>query len=115
MNTAAATYVGANIDAQTWQRASAALAALGLTAADAISLTMSRIAEEGRLPFVSKTPQPAEVQAAPTAARKTDWEETRARLAALNRAHDTGRHLTLEEIQQAIEDAYVARGMRGLK
>ena len=56
MNTATATYVGADIDAQTWQRASAALAAMGMTAADAIRLTMSRIAEEGRMPFVSRAP-----------------------------------------------------------
>lgn len=57
MNTATATYVGADIDAQTWQRASAALAAMGMTAADAIRLTMSRIAEEGRMPFVSRAPE----------------------------------------------------------
>ncbi|MBR6976522.1 MAG: type II toxin-antitoxin system RelB/DinJ family antitoxin [Ottowia sp.] len=114
MNTATATYVGANIDAQTWQRASVALAALGLTAADAISLTMNRIAEEGRLPFVSGA-QPPAAGDAPATTDKTDWEETRARLAALNRAHDTGIHLTLEEIQQAIEGAYVARGMRGME
>ena len=56
MNTATATYVGADIDAQAWQRASAALAAMGMTAADAIRLTMSRIAEEGRMPFVSRAP-----------------------------------------------------------
>lgn len=56
MNTATATFVGADIDAQTWQRASAALAAMGMTAADAIRLTMSRIAEEGRMPFVSRAP-----------------------------------------------------------
>ena len=56
MNTDTATYVGADIDVQTWQRASAALAAMGMTAADAIRLTMSRIAEEGRMPFVSRAP-----------------------------------------------------------
>ena len=63
MNTATATFVGADIDAQTWQRASAALAAMGMTAADAIRLTMSRIAEEGRMPFLSRAPAAQENEA----------------------------------------------------
>ena len=49
------------------------------------------------------------------ASEKTGFEETRARLAALNRAHDNGIRLTLDEIKKGIEDAYAERGMRGLQ
>ena len=46
---------------------------------------------------------------------RANLEETRARLAALNKAHDNGVRLTLEEIKNGIEDAYVESGMKGLR
>lgn len=46
---------------------------------------------------------------------RANLEETRARLAALNKAHDNGVRLTLEEIKNGIEDAYAESGMKGLR
>jgi DNA-damage-inducible protein J len=50
------TYVRARIDSATKQRASDALAAMGLSLSDAIRLLMLRIADERRLPFEVKAP-----------------------------------------------------------
>jgi DNA-damage-inducible protein J len=49
-------YVRARIDARTKERATAALAAMGLSVSDAIRLLMLRIADERRLPFEVKVP-----------------------------------------------------------
>jgi len=56
MSTSADTYIRARIDAKTKERATIALAAMGLTASDAIRMLMVRIAEERRLPFEVKVP-----------------------------------------------------------
>lgn len=50
------TYVRARIDADTKERATAALDAMGLSVSDAIRLLMLRIAAERRLPFEVKAP-----------------------------------------------------------
>jgi len=50
------TFVRARIDTDTKERASAALAAMGLSISDAIRLLMLRIADEQRLPFEVKVP-----------------------------------------------------------
>ena len=57
------TVVRARIDKATKERATAALAATGLSASDAIGLLMQRIAEEQRLPFDVKVPDPATIEA----------------------------------------------------
>lgn len=56
---AADTYVRARIDADTKERATAALAAMGLSVSDAIRLLMLRVADERRLPFEVKAPNAA--------------------------------------------------------
>lgn len=53
------TYVRARIDTQTKERAADALEAMGLSISDAIRLLMLRIADERRLPFEVKVPNPA--------------------------------------------------------
>jgi len=53
------TYVRARIDTDTKDRAADALAAMGLSISDAIRLLMMRIADERRLPFEVKAPNPA--------------------------------------------------------
>lgn len=53
------TYVRARIDTYTKDRAADALAAMGLSISDAIRLLMMRIADERRLPFEVKAPNPA--------------------------------------------------------
>jgi DNA-damage-inducible protein J len=53
---AADTYVRARIDADTKDRAAAALEAMGLSISDAIRLLMLRVADERRLPFAIKAP-----------------------------------------------------------
>ena len=50
------TYVRARIDTETKERATEALAAMGLSISDAIRLLMLRIADERRLPFEVKAP-----------------------------------------------------------
>ncbi len=50
--------VRARIDHATKQRAAAALADMGLSISDAIRLLMMRIADERRLPFEVKAPNP---------------------------------------------------------
>jgi DNA-damage-inducible protein J len=50
------TYVRARIDTLTKERATDALAAMGLTVSDAIRLLMLRITDEHRLPFEVKIP-----------------------------------------------------------
>ncbi|WP_174889427.1 type II toxin-antitoxin system RelB/DinJ family antitoxin [Candidatus Williamhamiltonella defendens] len=50
------TYVRARIDANTKDRATAALQAMGLSVSDAIRLLMLRVADEQRLPFDIKVP-----------------------------------------------------------
>lgn len=50
------TVVRARIDAETKERASAALGAMGLSLSDAIRLLLLRVAEEERLPFDVKVP-----------------------------------------------------------
>jgi DNA-damage-inducible protein J len=61
--TTADTYVRARIDSNTKERASEALAAMGLSVSDAIRLLMLRIADERCLPFAIKAPN-AETRAA---------------------------------------------------
>ena len=51
--------VRARIDAETKERAAAALAAMGLTISDAIRLLLLRVADERRLPFDVKVPNAA--------------------------------------------------------
>ena len=51
MTSISETYVRARIDANTKNRATDALAAMGLSVSDAIRLLMLRIADERRLPF----------------------------------------------------------------
>jgi DNA-damage-inducible protein J len=53
------TYVRARIDAATKDRASDALAAMGLSISDAIRLLMLRVVDERRLPFEVKAPNAA--------------------------------------------------------
>ncbi len=53
---AATEIVRARIDLKTKERASAALADMGLSVSDAIRLLMLRIADEQRLPFEVKVP-----------------------------------------------------------
>jgi DNA-damage-inducible protein J len=55
---AANTYVKARIDSETKERASDALHAMGLSVSDAIRLLMLRVADEQRLPFEVKVPNP---------------------------------------------------------
>lgn len=50
------TYVRARIDADTKDRATEALQAMGLSISDAIRLLMLRVADERRLPFEIKAP-----------------------------------------------------------
>jgi len=50
------TYVRARIDAETKERAAAALETMGLSISDAIRLLMRRVADERRLPFEVKVP-----------------------------------------------------------
>ena len=50
------TYVRARIDADTKDRATEALHAMGLSISDAIRLLMLRVADERRLPFEIKAP-----------------------------------------------------------
>lgn len=57
--TVADTYVRARIDAKTKERATDALAAMGLSISDAIRLLMLRVADERRLPFEVKAPNAA--------------------------------------------------------
>ncbi len=53
------TVVRARIDSETKARATEALNAMGLSVSDAIRLLMMRVAEERRLPFVVRAPNPA--------------------------------------------------------
>ena len=53
------TYVRARIDTKTKERATDALAAMGLSISDAIRLLMLRVADERRLPFDVKAPNAA--------------------------------------------------------
>jgi len=53
------TYVRARIDAETKQRATEALEAMGLSISDAIRLLMLRVADEQRLPFDVRVPNAA--------------------------------------------------------
>lgn len=50
------TVIRARIDTATKERATAALAAMGLNVSDAIRLLMLRIADEQRMPFEIRTP-----------------------------------------------------------
>jgi len=53
---ATGTVVRSRIDQDTKERASEALAAMGLTISDAIRILLLRVADEKRLPFEVKTP-----------------------------------------------------------
>ena len=55
--------VRSRIDAETKQRAAAALEAMGLTISDAIRLLLLRVADEKRLPFDVKVPNAESRQA----------------------------------------------------
>ena len=50
------TYVRARIDSETKERATDALAAMGLSISDAIRLLILRVVDERRLPFEVKAP-----------------------------------------------------------
>jgi DNA-damage-inducible protein J len=52
------TYVRARIDTGTKERAADALEAMGLSISDAIRLLMLRVADEQRLPFEVRVPNP---------------------------------------------------------
>jgi DNA-damage-inducible protein J len=54
--TTADTYVRARVDSVTKERATDALAAMGLSVSDAIRLLMLRVVDERRLPFEVKAP-----------------------------------------------------------
>jgi DNA-damage-inducible protein J len=56
-------YVRARIDKATKERASQALNAMGLSVSDAIRLLMLRVADERRLPFEIKAPNPVTLSA----------------------------------------------------
>lgn len=62
------TYVRARIDKATKERATATLAAMGLSVSDAIRLLMLRIVDEQRLPFEVRAPEAEadEAMAGPT-------------------------------------------------
>ena len=62
MNTAG-NYVRARIDTGTKERATDALAAMGLSVSDAIRLLMLRVADERRLPFEVKAPNATTLKA----------------------------------------------------
>ena len=55
--------VRARIDRETKERATAALAAMGLSISDAIRLLMLRVADEKRLPFAVQVPNATTVKA----------------------------------------------------
>ena len=57
------TYVRARIDTATKERATVALADMGLSVSDAIRLLMIRVANERRLPFAVKAPNATTRQA----------------------------------------------------
>lgn len=57
------TIVRARIDSDTKARATAALAAMGLSVSDAIRLLLLRVADEQRLPFTVQVPNAATVKA----------------------------------------------------
>ena len=61
--TNATNYVRARIDEKTKIRATAALEAMGLSVSDAIRMMMLRVAEEQRLPFDVKAPNPQTLEA----------------------------------------------------
>ena len=55
--------VRARIDGDTKERATAALAEMGLSVSDAIRLLLRRVADEQRLPFTVKVPNATTVRA----------------------------------------------------
>ena len=55
--------VRARIDSDTKMRATEALEAMGLSVSDAIRLLLQRVADEKRLPFIVRAPNPATVRA----------------------------------------------------
>ena len=57
------TVVRARIDSETKARATEALSAMGLSVSDAIRLLLMRVADERRLPFVVRAPNPATLKA----------------------------------------------------
>ena len=60
---AASNIVRARIDGVTKEKASAALAAMGLSVSDAIRMMMHRVAEEQKLPFEVRVPNRESVAA----------------------------------------------------
>ena len=61
--TTADSYVRARIDKETKERATDALAAMGLSVSDAIRLLMIRVADEKRFPFEVRVPNEATQEA----------------------------------------------------
>ena len=55
--------VRARIDSDTKARATEALEAMGLSVSDAIRLLLLRVADEKRLPFIVRVPNPATAKA----------------------------------------------------
>ena len=80
-------YVRARIDTKTKDRASEALAAMGLSTSDAIRLLMLRIADEHRLPFEVRVPNATTRKAISEleAGKGKKFKSVKALLADLNR------------------------------
>ena len=68
-------------------------------------------AKAGSRRSVSKTPEGLNISTHQQE-QKISVAQLQERLEALNRAHD---NLTIDDIQQAVENAYVAHGTRGLQ
>jgi DNA-damage-inducible protein J len=82
-------YVRARIDTVTKARATEALAAMGLSASDAIRLLMLRIADEHRLPFEVKVPNTTSRKAIAEleAGKGKKFKNVKALMADLNADH----------------------------
>ncbi len=82
-------YVRARIDTATKDRATDALEAMGLSISDAIRLLLLRVAEERRLPFEVKAPNPSTRKAIAEleAGKGKKFKNVKALMADLNAGH----------------------------
>ncbi len=82
-------YVRARIDTATKDRATDALEAIGLSISDAIRLLLLRVAEERRLPFEVKAPNPSTRKAIAEleAGKGKKFKNVKALMADLNAGH----------------------------
>lgn len=82
-------FVRARIDTDIKERATVALAAMGLSASDAIRMLMQRIAIEQRLPFEVKVPNAAtrKAMAELEAGKGKKFKSAKALMAELNAGH----------------------------